>query len=268
MHSDVGHLVDGRTGKIIWRREKAVAPGQFSWGYAGNVVAAADLTGDGCDELINLYPVCFWVADGASGRLLASRELASRRQLPAWAAYGEPMVFDFDGDGKREILLDSIYILALLNGNGDPLWHGKGRRDYLTGRPDDNVGETTATRHALVDLDGDGRPEIASAGYRDGARAIDPGNGKVLWSLEAPSPTCKKCAAADIDGRGGEELLYAASNTLVAVTGDRNGGRLLWLWLAPSSISSPALSDIDGDGNLEILVSSSDGLIYCIDGPP
>ncbi|MFQ5809329.1 MAG: hypothetical protein ACE5JM_06895, partial [Armatimonadota bacterium] len=64
-----------------------------------------------------------------------------------------------------------------------------------------NGGETTRCKHALADFDGDGTLEIASAGYGDGVRAIDPKTGRVLWSLQAPEPTGPKVAAADIDGR-------------------------------------------------------------------
>ncbi len=267
MHSDVGHLLDGRSGKSIWRRERAEVPGQFRWGYAGSAVAAADVLGDGRDELVNLYPVCFWIADGSNGEILSARELASRKQLPAWAAYGEPLVYDFNGDGRREILLDSIYVLALLDLEGNPIWHGKGRRDYLTGSPDDNTGETTGTKHALVDFDGDGKPELASAGYGDGVRAVDPRDGKILWTLASASPSVRKCAAADIDGNGGEELIYTAGDTLLAITGSRSGGRLLWEWKGPAVLSLPAIADLDGDGRAEIAVQSADGVVHCLDNP-
>src|SRR5205823_5375752 len=69
MHSDVGQLLEGRTGAIVWRQERAILPGQFRWGYAGIPPAVADLDGDGLDELVSLYPVCFWVADGRTGQL-------------------------------------------------------------------------------------------------------------------------------------------------------------------------------------------------------
>jgi hypothetical protein len=148
MHSDVGQLLDGRTGATLWTRDKAELPGKFRWGYAGIPLAAAALDADRLDELVCLYPVCYWIAEGRTGRIVAGKDLAARRDLPAWAAYGEPMVYDFMGDGRPQVLLDSPYLLALLDGSGRPLWHGPGRIDFPV-RPDEgNVGQTTACKHA------------------------------------------------------------------------------------------------------------------------
>jgi outer membrane protein assembly factor BamB len=193
-------------------------------------------------------------------------DLAKRDKLPAWAAYGEPMVFDFDRDGEPEVLLDSVYILALLELDGTVVWHGPGRADYPTQPGEGNVGETTQVKHALIDLDGDGTFEIASGGYGDGVRAIDPRDGKVLWALDAPVPTCLRVAAADIDGRPGDELIYPAGNKLIVITGDRRAGRLLWTWEAPADLAMPAIADTDADGLAEIILQSADAKIHCLDG--
>jgi hypothetical protein len=266
MHSDVGELVDGRSGSTIWKHEKAAMPGQFSWGWGGIPLAAVDADTDGRDDLVCLYPVCFWIAHGHDGRIKLGKELASRKVLPAWAAYGEPIVHDFDDDGRPEVLLDSPYILALLDLDGNPLWHGLGRADYPVRPGEGNLGETTQCKHALVDFDGDGTLEIGSAGYGDGVRAIDAKTGRVLWSLEAPHPTGPKVAAANIDGRDGDELVYPAGNNLVAVTGDRTCGRVLWTWTGPAALSLPAIADVDGDGLAEIVVQDKEATIHCLDG--
>ncbi len=265
MHSDIGQLLDGRTGAIVWRQEKAIVPDQFTWGYAGIPPGVADIDGAGVDELISLYPVCFWVADGRTGRLIRGVELASRKNLPAWAAYGEPMIHRFTGR-EDEVLLDSPYILALLDSNGKPIWHGSGRADYPA--KEDRTGQTTSIKHALVDFTGDGTFQIASAGYGDGVRAIDPRDGKVLWSLPAPTPTCPRVVAVDIDGRTGDELLYAAGSKLVAITGDRSGGRVLWEWQGPANLSLPAIADLDGDGGAQIIVQAVDGTVFCLGSRP
>jgi hypothetical protein len=266
MHSDIGQLLDGRTGATIWRHEKAIIPGQFNWGYAGIPPGIADLDGDGLDELISLHPVCFWIADGKTGALKRGLDLAGRKQLPAWAAYGEPIVLrsPVPGQPANHILLDSPYILALLDTNGTPLWHGLGRSDYPTATNEGNVGQTTGTKHALIDCNGDGRFELASAGYGDGVRLIDPRDGKIFWSLPTPVPTCARVVAADIDGRPGDELLFVSGSKLIAVTGDLSAGRILWEWQGPADLSMPAIADLDGDKLAEILVQSADGTLHCL----
>jgi hypothetical protein len=266
MHSDVGQLVDGRTGTVVWQQEKAILSGQFNWGYAGIPPGVADLDGGGLDELISLYPVCFWVADGRTGRLTHGAELASRKKLPAWAAYGEPMIGRFTGWRPAEVLLDSPYILAVLDTHGAPVWHGLGRADFPTAPTDGNAGQTTAVKHALVDLEGDSTFALASAGYGDGVRAIDPRDGRILWSLPAPAPTCPRVVAADIDGQKGDELLYVAGTKLVAITGNRSAGRILWEWSGPANLSMPAIADVDGSGLAEIVLQAADGKVYCL-GP-
>ncbi|MFV2067620.1 MAG: hypothetical protein ACC645_11630 [Pirellulales bacterium] len=265
MHSDIGQMLDGRDAATLWKRDKAILSGEFHWGWAGAPLASVDVDGDQRDELINLYPVCFWIADGRDGQITSGKELASRSTLPAWAAYGEPMVYDFNEDGRPETLLDSPYQLALLDTSGTPLWHGPGRDDYPVTPGEGNVGETTPCKHALVDFDGDGRFEIASAGYGDGVRAMDPTSGAVLWSLAAPEPTGPRVAAANIDGRDGDEIIYPAENRLVVVTGDRSSGRVLWIWSAPARLSLPAIADVDGDGLAEIVVQDANATLYCLD---
>jgi hypothetical protein len=267
MHSAVGHLLDGRTGRKVWTREKAHLPNVFQWGYGGIPLAVADMTGNRRDEMVNLHPVCYWMADGETGELITGQDLAAQEVVPAWAAYGEPTVWDFDGDGDREVLLDSVYILALLDSSGTAIWHSRKTGRDSSKTEYDTSGETTGVRHALVDFDGDGSMEIASAGYTDGVRVIDPSDGSVLWSVDAPVPTRTKCAAADIDGIGGDELIYTAGRSLVAVSGNRNAGRILWTWDGPSELSLPAIADVDNDGKAEIVVQSYHGIVHCIDGP-
>ncbi|MGC8639334.1 MAG: FG-GAP repeat domain-containing protein [Isosphaeraceae bacterium] len=266
MHSDVGQLINGRTGATLWTREKADVAGQFHWGWGGSALAAVDVDGDRRDELISLYPVCFWIAEGDTGLITTGRTLASRQELPAWAAYGEPIVHDFNADSKPEILLDSPYILALLDLKGKPLWHGPGRVDFPVSPGQGDTGETTSCKHALVDIDGDGSFEIASAGYGDGVRLIDPRSGERLWSLSAPAPTGPKVAAANIDGKGGDEILYPAGSALVAVTGDRKSGKMLWVWQGPADLSMPAIADVDADGRAEIVVQDARGDVHCLLG--
>jgi hypothetical protein len=142
------------------------------------------------------------------------------------------------------------------------------RKDFPVSGQDGNAAETTPCKHALLDLAGDGQWAVASAGYGDGVRAIDARDGRVLWALAAPAPTCPRTAAANIDGRGGDELLYVAGSQLIAVTGDRQAGRILWTWQGPATLSMPAIADVDGDGQAEILLQDALANVHCLDQPP
>jgi hypothetical protein len=46
-----------------------------------------------------------------------------------------------------------------------PLWHGSRRMGFPVTRGEGKTGETMSCKHALVDIDGDGTCEIASASY-------------------------------------------------------------------------------------------------------
>ena len=89
----------------------------------------------------------------------------------------------------------------MLHAHPDPYADYRENQAYPTATNEGNASETTSVKHALVDFAGDDTFEIASAGYGDGVRAIDPRDGKVLWSLSAPMPTCPRVVAVDIDGR-------------------------------------------------------------------
>jgi len=167
-------------------------------------------------------------------------------------------------------IAEGIYAFSLnasgLDTNGAPVWNGLGRADYPTGINEGNAGQMTSIKHALIDFAGDGKFQVASAGYGDGVRAIDPRDGKVLWTLAAPTPTCPRVVAADIDGRKGDELIYVAGPKLIAITGDRSSGRILWEWQGPANLSMPAIADTDDNGLAEIVVQAADGSVHCI-GP-
>jgi hypothetical protein len=121
-----------------------------------------------------------------------------------------------------------------------PLWRGPRRADFPVGHGPGDTGEATSCRHALVDIDGDGAFEIASAGYGDGVRVIDPRTGRRLWSLPAPAPTRAKVAAANIDGPGkdrGRATTFAEPDHSY-----RRAGRDRRLNLAASPLPPAAMS--------------------------
>jgi RHS repeat-associated protein len=118
----------------------------------------------------------------------------------------------------------------------------------------------------VIDLDGDGFPEVAFTTYQQGShlgtgvlRVIDGRNGGELFSVTDPAlglAPLASLAAGDIDGDGRPEIVgtSASGNRLLAFEHD---GSLKWT--SPPLESSllgpgPAITDLEGDGGPEILV--------------
>ena len=267
MHSDVGHLLDGRDATTLWTHEKAEVPGQFRWGWARHSARGRRRQCGPARRAGLPVPGLFLDRRGPDR---PDHGRPGTRLAQGTARLGGLRRADglrFQRRRQPEVLLDSPYLLALLDRTGKPLWHGPGRVDFPVSPSEGNTGETTTCKHALVDIDGDGKFEIASAGYGDGVRVIDPRTGSGSGRCAAPAPTGPKVAAANIDGRGGDEILYPAGNTLVVITGDRTSGRVLWTWQGPAALSMPAIADVDGDGLAEIVVQDALGTVHCLSQP-
>ncbi|MDO8586253.1 MAG: hypothetical protein Q7T82_04375, partial [Armatimonadota bacterium] len=108
MHSDEGFCLCGKTGREIWRQDKVVLPDDTDWestrGYAGTEIAAADIDGDGLDELVCVYPDRYWTASGKTGAIDKVVNTANKVFPNMWVAYGIPVVADFAGAGKPQVL--------------------------------------------------------------------------------------------------------------------------------------------------------------------
>jgi hypothetical protein len=144
---------------------------------------------------------------------------------------------------------------------------------------------------ALLDISGDGKPEIFGATGNGYAFSLDY-QGNVLWETELPSATCKQLAnasnrshsspaIADLDGDGDFELMvgYGPIGTSQCKGGmamlDAHTGAIIKLidsvelktrlkfWaMFPAIYSTPAISDLDNNGLKEIIWGSFDRHIY------
>jgi hypothetical protein len=125
---------------------------------------------------------------------------------------------------------------------------------------------------AVVDLSGDGTPDIVFVAFHDryygGASALtalDGADGSTLWSvldLGGAHPTgVGGIAAGDLDGDGRPEIVVPAVEGLLCVDAD---GELRWLAAGEVDNSAmPAIGDLEGDGLAEIVVGRT---VYEHDG--
>jgi hypothetical protein len=247
MHSDEGYALSGPDGSPLWQRA-ASFDGEHTWGFGGTPVALYDTDGDGCADILSLYPVNLTVVSGRDGAQLVGRSAAGDSIFPGiWAAYSEPTVFDYTSDGVPELTWNGQYCLGMTDLKGETLW---AKTPPATGFP--------------CDADGDGRFEMASA---QGAalRWLDPATGEPDWTLDLPA-TAGPFLVADVDGDGLEEALVACGRLLVAASAPAGQPRALWQYEAPAGIDEFIVADTNGDGGLEAVLQGTDGVLYGVDG--
>ena len=214
-------------------------------------MASADVDGDGLEDVIGLYPVNYMAARGTTGALVHSISAASGLFAGVWAAYCQPMVADFDGDGREELLWCGPYHHGLTTLDASVLWYHAGG----------------AGMAGVGDVDGDGRLELGITGWEkgEGLRCLDAATGAEKWQWPLPGNARTAVYSADIDGNGRDEFLFAVEQTLYAV-GDRDDApHLRWQLDLPTRPGDLTLADVDGDGEIEIFFIGEDSVLYCLD---
>lgn len=192
-------------------------------------------------------------------------------------AYSQPVVADFDNDGKYEILSYSegdqdnqtgfwYYQKVKLHAfNGEVLWNFK---DYQ--------GDVWASP-AIADINKDGELEIVVP-LRSGSAimALDR-QGNFLWQFNVSNMIESSPAIADINLDGNMEIVFGTSGaydptTVNALTIKDNIPQILWEYQleefegsTSAVLSSPSLVDICGDNKLETIFGSYNGYLYALD---
>ena len=151
------------------------------------------------------------------------------------------------GDTPDVVVANAVGVTYAMNGtDGAVLWTAG------------SLGAEPMTS-AIGDLDGDGWPEVVSAGS-GGMMAFNGRDGSVKWSAGAyaggHSPPCGAVGIYDLDGNGQAEVVighsiwnYDGSLKAQGSGGDGAGHA----WAAPFGVAA----DIDRDGQLEVVVGNA-----------
>ena len=148
-------------------------------------------------------PVC--TAGQSTGEVQAPVFRMKLNGQTSW--FASPVLADLDGDGKNE-LIAAYYSVYVFNSQGQ-----------LLDRVDHNGGRVYAP-HVVVDLEGDGVPEVVF-GARHEVYAYEWRNGRLLlkpgWPVDTTSagqsPEVRGLAAADLNGDGLIEVVATTTQT-------------------------------------------------------
>ncbi len=179
---------------------------------------------------------------------------------------------NFDNDPEGEVVIVRRGQVFVLNDDGTLLW----KADI----PWQDCGTASAKRNesgppTVADFDGDGHPEIGTAGadyyavmdmdcdpnlHPNGVQqGCDPRFPGVLWAK--PNQDCSSRATAssvfDFEGDGKAEMVYADETTFRIRAGA--DGALLYeddTHASNTRIEMPVVADVDNDGNSEVVIPS------------
>lgn len=225
-----------------------------------------DINGDGYPDLVAVRPlegscgsIDTFINDG-TGSLTSGP--ASQLDCSVFADQSVPVVLrDMNGDGRADAVIaasqngESAIEVAYGNGDGtfsNPQWTASTSYDPYTGSH-------------VVDLDGDGRPDIVEEKVPDSFavyRQQADGTFQYVGDF-GPYETYTGMAIADLNGDGAPDVLMAANfaSEIVVVPGQPGGGFGNPITY-PLTIYSAgiAAADLDHDGKPDIVVTAPNGV--------
>ena len=244
---------DGPGPAAIRRAPRYRAAKAYPTPKGGQLVAVADLNGDGSPDVVsgncgNTVSVLLNRGKGA---------LSARQDYRVHDCPDALSLADLNGDGKPDVVTgsDGGTVSVLLN-------HGDGtfaaRQDYDAGG-----GPTYGTSYVAVgDLNGDGRPDIATLGSDTGL-SVFTNNGDGTFGARHDyglASQAESVAIADLNGDGKADLV-TDDGFQVAVILNRGGGsfeQTQLVRIAATDASEVFVGDLTGDGKPDVVATDGD----------
>jgi hypothetical protein len=262
---------DGKTGKQLWVRDHYGRYGKNPVVFMAHFPSAVyDYDGDGADDWLVCSENFYGIISVKDNKDLVGPVVLSDALPGHWTAYTFPSLASTRSAAKPVVLHHNAYSLALLTDlDGKPLWHFGMTRD------------TAGTWGQLVDLDGDGQPEVLHAQPDGLLRCFTFGQHARCPTCPADSPLnphqassqrwqfdlgrpMSRMIAADLNGDGRMALLFGGADGKLHALGEQAGKpRLLWSIPVGRRVGEPILATMDDRGTRAILATAEDGRLYC-----
>jgi len=251
-------------------------PGPCAGRFGTDALRAADLNGDGTDELIAICNdqtlvvegpgYAGWTLAGVSGRDIAVGQMDNDPALEIATTGGHvvdsatrsvqwfsPAGFggivragDVDGDGRDELIstgpLSRVYIYDV------ELQQAQWSIEFIWG----------VNAIEVADLDGNGVKELLVGSGQWGSINVYEGMKQVLeGQIANPHHTIKRMLAADVTGDGKPEILFGTEDLGRLVVADWPSRSIRWQshdLVGP--FLGPVVGDLDGDGVPEVVIAT------------
>ena len=238
-------------------------------------LALADLDGDGRLDVVvadwNLNKISIFQNIGSPGSL-TSGSFAARVDVSVSGSPAAVAVADLDGDGKPEI------ITANQSGNTVSILQNIGTGGTITmssfASPVNFPVGPSPFGVAIVDLDGDGRPDVVTLNQNDSNRKVSIlrntsiggviSSGSLATAVDlAGADTGETLAVGDLDGDGKQDVIVGSylGQTIAVYRNIGTPGSITASSFAPNvafgmgaRVHSVAMGDLDGDGKPDLAV--------------
>ena len=254
--SEVGFLLDGRSGEIVWESNGFTLPEDGSGrSLGGHPSAAGDVDGDGLEEIVVMWPDRLHVVDGVTGTAQVVRQAYGYGLNPlfesdSFVGYAFPAVVNLFGDSRPELLWGHCgYLNAVLDSDGQRIWQTPYRNNT-----------EVQSLMGVGDSNGDGTVELL-ASTAEGVRLFRATDGAVLLEFDDGVRAYTDVVSGDVDGDGRDEFLFGSGTKLICVEQEEGTLRRAWTLEVEGRSSDIALADVDRDGFLDVVVTTADGYV-------
>jgi VCBS repeat protein/FG-GAP repeat protein len=221
----------------------------YSTGPSPNCVRMGDLNNDGKLDLVTTsgssYTASVLIGNG-NGTFQNKVDYGTNPN-PSSVAIG-----DLNGDGNADLAVGNLTVVSGLGTVSILLGDGFGTFTSNYAFPATGNGNRSV---AIGDLNGDGKPDIATANYLDGTTSVLLGNGNGTFQPKMDYATAGSpysVAIADVSGDGKLDIVVGCGGAVSVLLGNGNGTFQPKLDQATGGVSL-AISDLNVDGKQDLV---------------
>ncbi len=224
------------------------------------VYGQGDFNGDGSGDLLLVQRGELWFWYGSPSQVPTVVALGAVRIMHSSAMARqlvdtEPVIGDFDGDGRSDVLWASQYGAARDNGQ---IWYGTQGFGRFEGGPAAGSGHHPGSEALVGDFDADGGEDVLWYRADDGELMLQllHGDRTGLQAASYPDqlPSRQRALVGDMDGNRADDVLFYDERTgRTRLWYFEGGGAIDQRLTNPGAGFRPRVGDFDGDGVKDLL---------------